>query len=111
METSNPENWLGQRRSRKWKWLLMGVLMLLLQFAFIAWLALNFNYLSGLWEIILSLEGSALQVSPGQRLSLMMPLWLAAGTITYSLAMLAMFRVYRLEKRYQRVLQARLKAD
>jgi uncharacterized membrane protein HdeD (DUF308 family) len=105
MNDNSTENWLSSRQRNLWKWSALGLLMLLLQLAFILWLAINFDYLSGCWEIMLSLEGSALQVSPQQRLSLMMPLWVGLGALTYSLAMVAVLRFRTMEKRYLRLLR------
>jgi uncharacterized membrane protein HdeD (DUF308 family) len=105
MNDNTTENWLSSRRRNLWKWSALGLLMVLLQLAFIFWLAANFDYLSGCWEIMLSLEGSALKVSPQQRLSLMMPLWVGLGALTYSLAMVAILRFRAMEKRYLELLR------
>ena len=50
--------------------------------SFFSWIIANISYLEGCWKIIREMEAGA----PGKRLSLMMPLWIALGTLAHTSA-------------------------
>jgi hypothetical protein len=97
--------WLGRRRRRLWLRPLAALLMVALELAFWAWIANNFGYLAGCWQIMEEMESGALAVAPGLRLSLMMPVWISLGTLAYTLAWVLILRFWRLEKRYLDLLE------
>jgi disulfide bond formation protein DsbB len=100
-----PSDWLRRRAARTWLWPLTALFLFALELAFGLWVGLNFQYISGCRDVVREMEVGALPVSPGQTLSLSMPLWLALGALAYSLALVQLLRFWWLERRYLRLLK------
>ena len=105
----NPElsisDWLRMRRRRLWIWPAVGAVMILLELLFLVWNARYAGYLGDCWKVMLEMEISMLGVAPEQRLSVMLPLWITLGTLAYAVAVVLIFRFWRLERRYLELLR------